>query len=252
MSVEGNEDINKLIDPFEEEEDEEEETWLQTFADLSMLLLTFFILLYSFSSLDQRIFRSYILSIKRALGTGEKNEIGMKVKLHKQEGMFLKEAQLIKDIMQHQSKVFSDFNFYYTSKGIEGVVGARFDKGKVIIDLAGDVMFPPGQVTLTPEGKKILRKLKDFLIMHPEETINIVGHTDDIPPPPNSRFKDNWEISALRAINVLRYLAHLGINPDRMTATGLADTKPLVPNISPKNRAKNRRVEIILERDFYD
>ncbi len=248
MSVEDNQDISELIDPFEEEE--EGESWLQTFADLSMLLLTFFILLYSFSSLDQRIFRSYILSVKRALGAKANNEIGMKAKLNKQEGIFLKEAQLIKEIMEQQSRVFSDFNFYYTSKGIEGVVGARFDKGKVIIDLAGDVMFPPGQVTLTPAGKKILKKLKDFLIMHPEETINIVGHTDDIPPPPNSRFKDNWEISALRAIHVLRYLAQLGIDPDRMTATGLADTKPLVPNTSARNRAKNRRVEIILEREF--
>ncbi len=243
-------DIQRLTDPFEEEE--EGESWLQTFADLSMLLLTFFILLYSFSSLDQRIFRSYILSVKRALGAKANNEMGMNVKFTKEQGIFLKQAQLIKQIMEEQSKVFSDFNFYYNSRGIEGVIGARFDKGKVIIDLAGDVLFPPGQVTLTPKGKRVLRQLKDFLIMHPEETINIIGHTDDVPPPPNSRFKDNWEISALRAINVLRYLTKLGINPDRMTATGLADTKPLVPNTSPENRQKNRRVEIVLERNFYE
>jgi len=81
------------------------------------------------------------------------------------------------------------------------------------------------------------------------EKINIIGHTDDIPPSPNSRFKDNWEISAMRALNVLRFLASLGINPERMMATGLADTKPLVPNTSPKNRKRNRRVEIILERE---
>ncbi len=71
-----------------------------------------------------------------------------------------------------------------------------------------------------------------------------------IPPcQKNSRFKDNWEISALRALNVLRYFLALGIDPDRMTATGLADTRPIVPNISPENRQKNRRVEIVLERE---
>jgi chemotaxis protein MotB len=237
----------RLIDIIEEEE--EEATWLETFADMSMLLLTFFILLYSLSSLDKKVFNTYLMSIKKALGGEIKEVQGVKISLNEEEGILLQEVKLRHQIIEQQSQVFSDFNLYYTQKGIEGVVGAKFDKGKIIIALSGDVLFPPGKVTLTPKGKAVLKKLKDFLIMHCNEKINIIGHTDDIPPSPNSRFKDNWEISAMRALNVLRFLASLGINPERMMATGLADTKPLVPNTSPKNRKRNRRVEIILERE---
>ena len=229
-------------------EEEEKGTWLQTFADMSMLLLTFFILMYSFSSIDKKIFNSYLLSIKKALKGKESSLVVNKANIQ-EEGILLQEAKLMHEIIKQQQQVFSDFNYYYTRKGIEGIVGAKFDKGKIIIEISGDVLFPSGEVRLSQKGKETLKKLKDFLIMHPNEKISIVGHTDDVPPAPGSRFKDNWEISALRALSVLRYLVSLGLNPDRMMATGLADTKPLVPNTSPENRAKNRRVEIILERD---
>jgi len=233
------------------EYEEGEGTWLQTFADMSMLLLTFFILMYSFSSINKKMFNSYMLSVKKALlGGGESKTQGMKARTKNQEGILLEEARLAHQIIEQQRMVFSDFNFYYSQHSIEGILGAKFNKGKIIIDIAGDVLFAPGEVKLSSKGKEILRKLRDFLLKYPYERINIVGHTDDIQPSPNSRFKDNWEISTMRAVNVLRFLSSLGISPDRMTATGLADTRPLVPNISPENRQKNRRVSIILEREI--
>ena len=233
------------------EYEEGEGTWLQTFADMSMLLLTFFILMYSFSSINKKMFNSYMLSVKKALvGGGESKTQGMKARTENEEGILLQEARLAHQIIEQQRMIFSDFNFYLSQHGSEGIFGAKFDKGKIIIDLAGDVLFAPGQVKLSSKGKEVLRKLRDFLLKYPYERINIVGHTDDIPPSPNSRFKDNWEISTMRAVNVLRFLSSLGISPDRMTATGLADTRPIVPNISPENRQKNRRVSIILEREI--
>jgi len=81
-----------------------------------------------------------------------------------------------------------------------------------------------------------------------DQRISIRGFTDDVPPSRNSRFKDNWEISSLRAVYVLRYLMQLGIEQNRLTATGLADLEPLYPNNSSENRARNRRVEIVLEK----
>ncbi|GAB6161528.1 OmpA family protein [Desulfothermus naphthae] len=232
-------------------EEEGEGTWLQTFADMSMLLLTFFILMYSYSSINKKIFNSYMLSIKKALIGGGKSEIqGIKARSKNEEGILLEEARLAHQIIQQQRKVFSDFNFYFSQHGIEGIIGAKFDKGKIIIDFNGNVLFAPGQVQLSSKGKEILRKLRNFLLKYPYERINIVGHTDDTPPSPQSRFKDNWEISTMRAVNVLRFFSSLGISPDRMTATGLADTRPIVPNISPENRQKNRRVSIILEREI--
>jgi len=153
-------DKNRLLDIIEEEE--EEATWLETFADMSMLLLTFFILLYSLSSLDKKVFNTYLMSIKKALGGEIKEVQGVKISLNEEEGILLQEVKLRHQIIEQQSQVFSDFNLYYTQKGIEGVVGAKFDKGKIIIALSGDVLFPPGKVTLTPKGKAVLKKLKGF------------------------------------------------------------------------------------------
>jgi chemotaxis protein MotB len=128
------------------------------------------------------------------------------------------------------------------------VVGAHFDKGIITLRVPSDVMFAPGQVELTTQGVAVLRDLKDLLIKHADQRINIRGFTDDVRPSGNSRFKDNWEISAMRSVNVLRVLMSLGMEPTRLTATGLADLEPLFPNNSTENRARNRRIEITLEK----
>ncbi|MDQ7032136.1 MAG: flagellar motor protein MotB [Desulfonauticus sp.] len=229
------------------DDDDNDAPWLTTFADLSMLLLVFFILLYSMSSLNKKNFEQAILSVRQALGRGQKGTIQTPIG-EDLEGVSVDEIRQYREILEGQKKVFADLQYFYTQKGLEGIVGAYLESGKIILRLPADVLFPSGQVTLTPEGKKIIRELKDFFITHPDQKINIIGYTDNVPPRAGSRFKDNWEISALRAVNVLRYLLQLGIEPQRLMATGLADLNPLYPNNSPQNRAKNRRVEFVLEK----
>lgn len=242
---------NKLLFQIEEVTKETETSWLTTFADLTMLLLTFFILLYSFSSLNSQKFNSYLSSIKKALiGKAESPTESTIANIKKDVGLLMQEVQLKHQLIETQRKVFSDFNYYLTQKGIEGLVSAKFDNGKIIVDIPSDVLFKKGEIELSNKGKKILKQLRDFFLIHSDEKINIIGHTCDTPPSKNSRFKDNWEISALRALSVLRFINSLGIEYERLTATGLGDTKPIVPNTSEKNRVKNRRVEIILEKEI--
>ncbi|SDN88627.1 chemotaxis protein MotB [Desulfonauticus submarinus] len=234
-------------DLFLKEDNEEPQPWLTTFADLSMLLLVFFILLFSMSTLNQKVFKETILSVRQALGKGEKGTL--KIPLGAEgAGVSVDEIRQYREIIEGQKKVFSDLQYFYTEKGLEGIVGAYLESGKIILRLPAQVLFAPGQVELTEQGKKTLIELKDFFIKHPDQKINIVGYTDNIPPKPGGRFKDNWEISALRAINVLRFLLSLGIEPQRLTATGFADLNPVYPNNTPENRAKNRRVEFVLEK----
>jgi chemotaxis protein MotB len=76
--------------------------------------------------------------------------------------------------------------------------------------------------------------------------IRVEGHTDNVPIY-TKRFPSNWELSTVRAVNVLKYFADAGgIDPRRLSAVGYGESKPLVANISPQSRAKNRRVEIVL------
>lgn len=225
---------------------EESNEWLMTFADVSMLLLTFFILLFSMSTLDVKKFTDSFTSVKRALGTEDDKLMTARVK--SEEAAILDTVKMQKELIESQRKVFSDVRTFITRKGIEGVVGAVLEDGKITLRLPGDVLFESGEVQLNEQGQQVVKTLMQFLTKTPDQQINIRGFTDNVPPGRNSRFKDNWEISSLRAVNVLRLLMSYGIEPNRLTATGLADLEPLFPNNSPENRAKNRRVEIVLEK----
>jgi len=178
----------------------------------------------------------------------KENKLATSTISREEAGIILDQVMMNKQILAAQQKVFSDVKLLQTKKGLEGLVGAYFEDGLITLRAPGDVLFARGDVNLTEKGKEIIVEMKDFFIQHPDQTINIKGFTDDSVPPAGSRFKDNWEISSMRAVNVLRILMQMGIEPKRLTSTGLADLSPLYPNTTDENRAKNRRVEFVLEK----
>lgn len=230
-----------------QEEGGDPREWLVTFADMCLLLLVFFILLFSMSKMDDQRFSESFYSVRMALGEVMGGTLGGEKIREEDMGVFIDQALVHKQMVENQRRIFSDFRFYQNTKGLEGVVGAHLDEGTITLRVPGDVLFAVGQVALTPEGKRIIAELKDFFIRYHDQVINIRGFTDDLPVR-GGRFEDNWEISALRSVNVLRYLLELGIEPVRLTSTGLADLYPLYPNTSDDNRSKNRRVEFVLEK----
>lgn len=237
-------------DSTEFDDDEEMEVpteWLTTLSDMSMLLMTFFILLFSMSSLDTHKFTESINAVRNALG-GESSATMSGPVSTKEMSTLIEQARLKQRILGEQHRVFDQFRSYVSEKGLQGVVAATLEAGKITITLPAGVLFGKDSVDLSAEGKVQLQKLFDFLIKTPGERINIRGFTDDQPPGPGSRFRDNWEISSLRAVSVLRFMLSLGLPPNRLTATGLADLEPLYPNTTPEHRAKNQRVEFALER----
>ncbi|WP_028575882.1 OmpA/MotB family protein [Desulfonatronovibrio hydrogenovorans] len=229
------------------EEEDDTRAWVTIFADIALLLLVFFILLFSFSTLSDQKFEETILSVRRSLGQQDTEEWGLRIRTDTA-GVLMDQAAQYRQMVESQKRVFSDIRYYQNQKGLEGVVGAHLDAGTITLRLPASALFDLGQVELKPEGKKLLQDLKDVFIRHHDQRINIQGHTDNILPRPGGRFQDNWEISALRALNTLRYLMEIGIDPKRMTATGFADLQPLYPNTTDENRARNRRVEFVLEK----
>jgi chemotaxis protein MotB len=109
------------------------------------------------------------------------------------------------------------------------------------------VLFNSGSATLNKNALPILDKIARLLFEYPEYNINIKGHTDNVPIS-TKQFPSNWDLSAIRATTVLKYLIQKGIKPERLTATGYGDVMPLVPNTSAENRAINRRVEFVQEK----
>ncbi|WP_228856396.1 OmpA family protein [Desulfomarina profundi] len=120
------------------------------------------------------------------------------------------------------------------------------DKTMRII-LTGDLLFGLGESELSTEAKKSLKKIAAVIRLTPY-MINIVGHTDNIPMRSN-RFKSNWELSVARASTVARFfIDNMGMNPSQFVVSGYSSYRPVRPNTTAENRAKNRRVEIIISK----
>jgi chemotaxis protein MotB len=238
---------DEYLNVAEAESDADSSEWLITFSDLTMLLLVFFIMLFAMSVPDEKKINSALQSVTAAL-SGKESQLATSTISREEAGIILDQVLLNRQIQLAQQKVFSDVKLLQTKKGLEGLVGANFEDGVITLRAPGDVLFARGDVALTDKGREIILEMKDFFIQHPDQTINIRGYTDDQPPPAGSRFKDNWEVSSMRAVNVLRVLMSLGIEAKRLTSTGLADMNPLFPNTSEEYRAQNRRVEFVLEK----
>ncbi len=117
----------------------------------------------------------------------------------------------------------------------------------VRIVLTGDLLFNLGENELSGDARNSLQKIVEIIRDTPY-MINVVGHTDNIPMR-STRFKSNWELSVARASTVARYLIEeIGMDPNQFVASGYSSYRPLVPNITAENRAKNRRVEIIVSK----
>ncbi len=133
----------------------------------------------------------------------------------------------------------------------EGLLTVEAAESKIIIRIQEKGSFPSGSADFNPGFLDVIDRISDALVRSPGRII-VAGHTDNIPIY-NSKFRSNWELSSGRAVTVVHaLLLNPGIAEDRVLIEGYADSRPLVPNDSPENRAKNRRVELIIVRGEED
>jgi chemotaxis protein MotB len=127
----------------------------------------------------------------------------------------------------------------------KGLVAVGTDELKIIIRINDKGTFKSGTAELKIGFKPVMQKITQA-VLESKGTVMVSGHTDDIPIS-TDWFRSNWELSSSRAVSVAQFMLTKKLNPERVIVQGYADTHPLVPNTSRKNRSKNRRVEIILE-----
>jgi len=129
----------------------------------------------------------------------------------------------------------------------EGLVTLERKESSIIVRIQEKGSFGSGSARLDPGFHEVMARISKVLAAKPGK-ITVAGHSDNIPIS-TGRFRSNWELSSARAVTVLHsMLRNKDIAEDRVVVEGLSDTRPLVPNDSPQNRAKNRRVELILTR----
>jgi chemotaxis protein MotB len=239
--------------PFDDADDSAEDDgggeWIVTFADMSTLLLTFFVLLVSMANFEKPRFASNFASVRQQFGGSPLVAVDQQASdSSASSGATGLGAQDPQDLIRMQEQTYKEIQSFLTrTTSLEENVRARIENGKITLTVPADVMFAPGMETVLPGARPFLLELRELFLKERQEYINIKGYTDDSPLPEGARFKDNWELSALRAVNILREMLDGGIEAVRMTATGLADMNPVAPNTSEENRALNRRVEFELE-----
>lgn len=128
----------------------------------------------------------------------------------------------------------------------QGLVGVRETAGRVVITLRGDGMFGSGSAEVQDKFAPLLERIGDALRTLPGKVI-VIGHTDDTKPGLSARFPSNYDLSKARAAGVMALLAPRAGPPERYSAEGRGDTEPLVANDTPANRARNRRVDIVVQ-----
>lgn len=228
-------------------EDDEQTSWLVTYADLMTLLLVFFVLMYAISSLNLAKFKKTVASIQVTLGESrpaigileiirDPAQPGQKVSLQDLSGIRTRENDILDDI----DEVIEE-------KQLGKHIIAKLANGKIYIQIWGKILFNSGSAELNNDAKPVLDKIAGIISEYEEYDVNIKGHTDNTPIS-TAQFASNWELSAIRATTVLKHLITAGVDPIRLTATGYGDLLPLVPNNTADNRAVNRRVEFVLEK----
>ena len=141
----------------------------------------------------------------------------------------------------------------YAKQVDKGQLQVKQYKKMLSVDLAEQIFFDFGKATLKKEGKDVLRTVGNVLKGYESKVIRVVGHTDNVPVAKSlqATFPSNWELSVLRATNVVRFLQEVGVPPERMLAAGRAEYDPVASNDTPEGRQKNRRIEIMLiEKDL--
>jgi chemotaxis protein MotB len=247
--------------------------WLMTFADLMVVLMCFFVLMLSFSEMDEQKFKVMSGSLADAFGVqSEVTATDMPRGTSSEAAEFspaVPEPTAENEVRQHT--VDSDLNTLDPGLALrvreleaqedaaasqaqelralfrqdidDGRLLIRQEGSNVVIQLLEKDSFPSGSAALEPGSRATLERI-GALVGAMTGAITVSGHTDDVPVRSGGLYRSNWELSSARAASVAHELLAAGLDPRRLMVSGHADTQPRAANDTPANRALNRRVDI--------
>ncbi len=239
------------------------ERWLLSYADFITLVLIFFIIMYAMSKIDVQKYEVLAKALKMEfmkadtimpqgqgiMGAANPSTGGEDNKTEQEQN---DNAETGKEEQQQREKQLEDLlqkvQAYIQENSLQAQISAANTPRGVAVTLNNLFLFDLGKADLKPGALPILNQLASlFPTLH--AVISIEGHTDDLPLSTGSVYKDNWGLSQARSLSVLRYFVYTAqLDPKKFVSTSYADTRPVAENNSDENRAKNRRVEIVVLR----
>ena len=255
--------------------------WINTFADLMNLLLCFFVLLFSMSTVDTEKFEMVVQSLQSTfsilpsggstIGDGELISSGVSM-LEKFDIYFNSSSALPKGDEEPDDSVTNPDTTVTTeeaqetlenaglteseqmaeqvsrllqSYGLEDQVDVEFNEYYTLINLNGALLFNSGEATIREEVLPVMEKIAVILNNYTNNLIEIEGHTDNVPPAAGEQYSDNDILSMYRALNVANYIRdNTTLDPAHIKSSGRGSYVPIADNSTAEGRAKNRRVEI--------
>ena len=255
--------------------------WMSTFSDLMNLLLCFFVLLFSMSTVDTEKFEMVVQSLQRTfsilpsggstIGDGELISSGVSM-LEKFDIYFNSSSALPKGDEEPDDSVTNPDTTVTTeeaqetlenaglteseqmaeqvsrllqSYGLENQVDVEFNEYYTLINLNGALLFNSGEATIREEVLPVMEKIAVILNNYTNNLIEIEGHTDNVPPAAGEQYSDNDILSMYRALNVANYIRdNTTLDPAHIKSSGRGSYVPIADNSTAEGRAKNRRVEI--------
>ncbi len=205
--------------------------WLIPYGNMMTVLMVFFLILYVFSyQVDTTTYERVITHIQK--------QFALKGKVAENIARKIEETDTASELAN-----------FYEKEGLDRFVKVEINAERVRVMLSNPVLFPLGKAELKEEAKKYLKPVSKLLkIGKIASKVIIEGHTDNIPII-GGKYKSNWELSADRAINVINYFVkEEGVPPEIFAVAGYGEYRPVAPNDTEENRAKNRRIEIVILR----
>lgn len=247
--------------------------WMATFSDLMNLLLCFFVLLFSMSSVDQEKFEAVVASLQSAMsilpaggasiGDGQLVSAGVRQlefldSYYNEKANSASEddknggsaesdaaAQYKQEALAESEKMSEEINAAIEAAGIQDLVEVDFNAEYVQISLSGAILFKPGEADLIKDSYPVLKKIGMIISKYKKNIIEVEGHTDNVPMTHTEKYADNDVLSMFRALTVANYLRDItDINDGFIKSSGRGDYVPVADNSTSEGRARNRRVEI--------
>ncbi|MGI6707462.1 MAG: OmpA family protein [Clostridia bacterium] len=235
--------------------------WMTTYADMVTLLLCFFVLLFSFSKIDAEKWRELVKSM-RQIGISEEELRGdspmpsFPTELDEDEP-FPEESlepespeEIQKEEPDEFDELYRKIKDYIQKNGLDTEIELGQNESGILIRFKEHVLFDSGKAEIKKNALTILNDI--YGVLHDSEKdiqmIRIEGHTDNVPIH-TSHYPSNWELSTARAVNVLRYFIEVrDLNPLKVSAVGYGEYHPIRKNDTDENRARNRRVDLVIVR----
>lgn len=256
--------------------------WMTTFSDLMNLLLCFFVLLFSMSTVDAQKFQQVVASLQSSFSVlplggstiGDGEMVGSGISQLKELDVYFNEvmnatnsngeqdangdgdSDFVEEYNQaaldESEEMAEEIQNELDKMGIADLVNVEFNEHHVLLTLNGTLLFSSGKAELQAEAKPLIEKIGHIIEKFDKNIIEVEGHTDNVPMASNSKYENNDVLSTFRALSVAEYLREVtDIEPSLLKFAGRGEHVPIADNSTAEGRAQNRRVEIKIYNSYY-